>query len=125
MPTLDGWLGSGTDIAVTSAQSRAELAWRRISDRPTSITIHRRGSTLVAQTVRLEWDNTASFNQGQVVVRGVQRVTVFGIKDHATLSDTDIEKSDQFAIGSVKYDVISVMLPPGEVQAVCEASQAS
>lgn len=130
MPELDGWLESPT-FALSGAASRAASEWRRILDRPSSIVISRgqgtRARTLAAQTVRLESDDTSSVRQSQAenMVVGVQHVTVFGIRDHATRADTDIERSDRFFIDGVTYEVISIMTPPGEVQAICEAVRAS
>lgn len=126
--SLNGWL-AGSTLSVASAEARAALAWRRITDRPTSITI-RRGSgaskqTLAAQTVRVEWDNSAVEREGIVTTAGRQHCVVFGVKDHETITDTNIKRADRFSINGVEYEVIAVMTPPGEVQAVCETVQVS
>lgn len=127
---LDSWLGiSSGELAVMSASERAVLEWRRISDRPSSIELTRgAGQTsvkLAAQTVRIESDNTATWRDGALVTQGVQKVVVFGVKDHPTITDTDIQRSDRFSIDGVIYEVISIMTPPGEVQAICEARRGS
>lgn len=124
MGFLDGWLSSG-GVGLLSASQRAALAWRRIQDRPTEITI-RRGSgsaqtILESQVVRLEWDNTATEAEGINTTEARQKVVVFGVRGHDTVEDTDIERSDQFSINGVRYMVFSIMTPPGEVQAVCES----
>jgi len=121
--SLNSWLGGGTP-AVPSAEDRATQAWRRISDCPTSITI-RRGSgaskqTLAAQTVRVEWDNTAIERDGQITAAGTQHCVVFGVRDHATVTDTNIQRADRFGLDGDEYEVITLLTPPGEVQAVCE-----
>lgn len=125
--SLNAWLGSN-NIALPSAEERAFLAWRRISDRPTSITIVRGSGaskqTLAAQTVRLEWDNTAVERDGQIVSSGVQKCVVFGVRDHATATDTNILRGDRFRVDGVEYEVVSIMTPPGEVQAICEGQRA-
>jgi hypothetical protein len=123
MPNIDTWLG--TDYSdVLNAEGRAALAWRRIQDRPVSIVLAREGAgDLAAQTMRLESDNTVSdtTSSGTNMQTAIQKVTLFGVRDHATIPDTDIERSDRFRIDGVRYEVMALMTPPGEVQAVCEA----
>lgn len=122
MGWFDNWIGS-SNLAITSAESRAALEWRRIQDRPTQIEITRQGEQLPLQTVRVEWNDTARIVNGEKIDRGAQYVTVFGIRDHACEDDTDIQRSDRFTIEKVVYEVISIMTPPGEIQAVCEAGR--
>lgn len=126
--SLNTWLANDQTLSLTGAATRAALAWRRISDRPTSITI-RRGSgtsktTLAAQTVRVEWDNTAVEREGVSSSSGIQKATVFGVRDHATVTNTNILRGDRFSLDGVEYEVVSIMTPPGEVQAICEAQRA-
>lgn len=126
MPDFDAWVADDV-IGVMSAETRAALAWRRISDRPTSIIITRAKTQIAAQTVRIEWDNTATdhLNPAVNTITAVQKATVFGVRDHATEPDTDIQRSDRFRIEGVDYQVVSIMTPPGEVQAICEATRAT
>ncbi len=123
MPNFDTW--AGTDYAeVLDAEGRAAYAWRRIQDRPTSITLTREGTgVLAAQDVRIESDNTVSdtTSTGTNTQTAIQKLTVFGVRDHATVPDTNIQRSDRFRINGVNYEVMSLMTPPGEVQAICEA----
>lgn len=99
------------------------MAWRRISDRPTSVVLVRGSTPLDAQMVRIESDNTVTDQNspGTNTVMAIQKVTLFGVRDHATVADTDIERSDRFRINNVQYEVMTIMTPPGEVQAICEA----
>jgi hypothetical protein len=121
MPDLEAWLAND----VVRPSERAAMAWRRINDRPTSITIRRGGVTLAAQTVRIEWSGYAREDEDIEVavdaMPGVGRLTVFGVRGHPTVPDTDIERGDRFIIGAAEVEVIVLLLPPGEVQAVCEA----
>lgn len=120
MPDLEAWLAND----VVRPGTRAVLAWRRINDRPTSIIIRRGGTTLDAQTVRIEWSGYAREDEDIEVavdaMPGVGRLTVFGVRGHPTLPDTDIQRGDRFIIGAAEAEVLAVMLPPGEAQAVCE-----
>lgn len=125
--SLDGWLASD-NIGVLSAASRAALAWRRINDRPTSVVLIRNGAALTAQTMRVESDNTATWQEGQLVATSVQKVTLFGIRDHDTLADTNIARGDRFSLTDhpgAMFEVLSLLTPPGEVQAICEAREGS
>jgi hypothetical protein len=121
MPDFEGWLGSDP----IRPAARAVAAWRRITDRPTSITIRRSGAALAAQTVRIEWSGYAREDEDRDVAAdalpGVGRLTVFGVRGHASIADTDIQRGDRFTLGAAEVEVIALLLPPGEVQAVCEA----
>lgn len=120
MPDFNDWIGTGVFGPNTTA--RAVRAWNRIRDREALVTIKRGGSTVAAQTVRIEPDtasNEVSGDGGGSSSR--QMATVFGVKDHPTVSDTDIQRGDQFAYNAAIYRVVSVVYPPGEVQARCEA----
>jgi hypothetical protein len=46
-------------------------------------------------------------------------IVVIGIRNHATLTDTDILKDDEFGISGVRYRVLDVLLFAGEKQARC------
>ena len=105
--------------------ARASAAWQRIQDQPTAITIRRAGAALDPQTVRIEFSDAAredmDVRRGLNVTPGVQRVVVFGVRDHPLLADTDIQRADRFVVGITEYEVIGVITAAGEVQAVGEA----
>lgn len=97
---------------------RAADAWRRIQDKPTSITVERDGTDLPAQTVRLEADSGGRVVAGMGGVQHLIEAVVFGIRDHATLADTDLQPGDRFVASGIAYEVI--MVSPallGELQA--------
>lgn len=121
MPTLDGWLGVTDDIVVMTAAQRATLEWRRIQDRPTSVVLNRAGSAQPAQTMRIEYNNSsANFVDGTLVRTSKQNLTLFGVRSHPTVTNTDIQKGDRFTINGAQYEVKSLLTPPGECQAICE-----
>ncbi len=105
--------------------ARAADTWRRIQDQPTAITIRRDGAALDPQTVRIEFSDQAredlDVRRGLNITPGVQRAVVFGVRDHPTVPDTDIQRADRFVVGATEYEVIGVIAASGEVQAVCEA----
>ncbi|MEO8396495.1 MAG: hypothetical protein ABI700_26110 [Chloroflexota bacterium] len=104
--------------------ARAVDAWMRISEQPTTITIRRGGDTLDPQTVRIELSNNTredlDLRRGLDITPSVQRAVVFGLRDHATVADTDIQRGDRFVIAVTEFEVIGVIDTPGEVQAICE-----
>lgn len=110
-------------LGIISATSRAADAWRRISDKPTSITLVRDDVAQAAQTVRIEYSVAFKEPSGGAGQLAVGTATVFGINDHATLADTDLQRNDQFLVDDTIYVVQQVVKLPGEVQARCEAVQ--
>ncbi len=117
MPEFETWRSPERD--------RALEAWQRIGDQPTTITIQRGAVTLDPQTVRIEIGDSAredlDLRSGLDITPGVQRAIVFGVRQHPTEPDTDIQRGDRFVIGLTEYEVIGVISAPGEVQAICEA----
>lgn len=117
MPNFVNYLA---DTAAIDAEHRAVLAWRRINDKPTDITIKRTAGTLDAQTVRLEYDESVAEPGSVAGQAAVRRVTVFGIRSHPTESDTNIRKGDRFVYESTEYQVVDIVRTLGEVQAHAE-----
>jgi len=125
MPNFGTWLGSSTHVS----QNRAEDAWARIQQKPSSITLFRTTTpddvvTLDAQTVRIEYDSaareTGSGSASEVPGAGiaaVRELTLFGIKDHPVQSDTDIRRDDMFVLNGDTYIVTDVIPTLGEIQA--------
>ena len=118
MPDFDAYFG---DDEAIDAASRAVDAWRRVLRDPSSIALVRGVSDIVAQTVRVEFSGTGEETESAAGRSGRQRVVIFGVKDHPTVADTNILARDRFVINEVQFQVISVINPPGEIQAFCEA----
>ncbi len=104
-----GWLGgSGVSLVATQAPLRSQIQWSRILDKPDSLVLRREGLDLAPQTLRIELDNgiqDASSPSGDSTSRGG---TLFGIKGHPTLPDSDIELWDTFVLDDVEYTVTQV-----------------
>lgn len=118
MPDFDAYFGSSNAIDDTS---RAVDAWSRIQADPTIITIIRDAVSQTAQTMRVEFSGTGEEATSDAGRSGRQRVVLFGVINHPTVTDTNIERGDRFVINQKQFEVISVITPPGEVQAFCEA----
>jgi len=120
MADASAWIGAG---AGTAASDRAADAWRRISEKPTSIVVVRNKVSQPAQTVRVEYSNQQSNAEakGGAGKSSTQRVMLFGIRGHESEADTDIERDDRIKIDGLQFRVVSVIPTLGEVQAMCEA----
>ncbi len=120
MADFDAWLTGNTHAPVGS--ERAVLAWRRIQDKPTSITINRDGVTHPAQTVRIEYNETGRVIMGEAnSASAVRDVILFGVKNHPTVADTNLQYGDRFAYNGQIFKVVFVITTIGEIQANCEA----
>lgn len=120
MPSLDAILSAGSPI---NEAHRAALAWRRISEKPTSVTIRRAGAPLSAQTVRIEFSEASNQRKGASGEGAVRDVIIFGVRNHSDddIDDTDIKPGDRFVHLNVEYMVRDLVTTLGEVQAHCEA----
>lgn len=119
MPTLAAWLSDTTAIPATE---RAALAWKRINDKPTSVTFRSAtGSTVAAQLVRIESDNTATAAESAAGSAAKRKVIVFGVRNHPTVADTDIKEGYRFVLLNDEYKCVDTILTLGEIQGVFEA----
>jgi hypothetical protein len=106
-----------------TSENRSADAWRRIQDKPTTITLKRGTTKLDPQTVRVEFSSGASEQRGEASVPSFLSVTIFGVKDHPSVSDTDIQKGDRVVLENTEYEVVGVIASIGEMQGFCEARQ--
>lgn len=98
--------------------SRAEATWRMIQRNPSTITLNRGSVNIEAQTMRLTWGTIGDDSRNEA--GGQQndgRCVLFGVKNHPTVTDTNIQRGDRFAIGLVEYEVYEVLYLVGSVQA--------
>lgn len=122
---MGAWLGAGGDLAAVPTETeseRAARAWRRIQDKPTSVTFRKPdGTTLAAQSVRLESDNRASMAESAAGRAPVRKLILFGVRNHDTVTDTDMTEGYRFVLGNDEYKVVDIIETLGEVQGVAEA----
>lgn len=123
--TLDfgAWLARSTVLGPASQVSRrAEIEWARIQDKPESIALLRYGTRMAAQTVRIEWDDTSLNANSELGSATMRRGYIFGVKDHPTEPDLDIDEWDTFVLETHEYTIVSVnKLLIGQIQALFEA----
>ena len=121
MPTID-WMTQPypTGWVATKAAQRTASTARHISDKPVAIELHRNGTPLAAQTVRIEMASVPRIG-GQTVNVGqqtyIESCIVFG------LPTLDIAVGDRFGWGGNIYSVIGVTPHAGEIQAEAERYQ--
>jgi hypothetical protein len=103
------------------SSNRAIDAWRRISEKATSVVFKTAsGTSLPAQSVRLEYDSTASQSESAAGVGNKLKLIVFGVRGHPTVADTNIKKGYRFVREKREYEVMSVIVQTGEVQGIAE-----
>lgn len=125
MIDFSAYLGPGHLLAPTPTDTddqRAALAWRRINDKKTSIVFKTpAGTTIAAQDVRLEWGDMVQESTSAAGAASVRPLIIFGVKDHPTVSATQIKEGYRFIYLNAEYRVTDVIYSIGEVQATAEA----
>lgn len=125
--TIDfgGWLGVSGDLSAlptATEEERAALAYARILDKPSSVAFKTpAGTVLTAQTVRLESDNSASLAESEAGRAPRRKLIIFGVRNHATVTDTDMAEGYRFVSGNDEYKVVDIIETLGEVQGIAEA----
>lgn len=121
---FESWLGGTTPLLPTPTEDaplRAVGVWRRILDKPSSVTFRTAlGASVAAQTVRLEWDNTASLIASEAGSAPRALLIVFGVRSHPTIADTDMAEGYRFNFEGDAYRIIEVIKSIGEIQGVAE-----
>ncbi len=125
MPTMNAYFDNAGHLAATptvTEASRAALAYRRILDKPSSVAFKQPdGTVLDAQIVRLESDNTSTPAMSDAGTAATRKLIVFGIQNHATLDDTDMQEGYRFVLDGQEYRIQDVIATLGELQGVAEA----
>lgn len=116
MPTTDNLYRNRIKRGVNSDQ-RAILAYRRIQDKPTTITLWREEAEMDPQIVRIEWRTIVNDRNDDVSESTYRELTIFGVRDHDTVDDTDIKNGDLFVLYGDTYEVQDVAEYTGSVKA--------
>lgn len=120
MGNLGAWLNQSNTEAI-NASDRATDAWNRILRNPSTLTLVRGQVELASQSMRIEFDNTVSEVSGEGAGKSARRdAVVFGVKDHPTETDTDIQRGDRFSLDGQQYRVVHIIPIRGEIQATVE-----
>ena len=126
MVNLSAWLSDAGDLAATptiTEVQRAALAWRRINDKPSSVAFRTpAGTTLSAQTVRIEPDSGAGMATSEAGAGQVRKAVVFGVRNHATIADTIMDDGYRFVLDGDEYRCVGILKTLGEIQGYFEAT---
>lgn len=129
MFSLSSWLGGTQKTAAQRAareQRRAAHADNRINDKwevTTTVAFkNAAGTILAAQEVRIESDNSATPSESAAGAAPKRKVIVYGVRDHATIADTDIKEGYRFVLHNDEYRVVDIILTLGEIQGIAEAT---
>jgi hypothetical protein len=78
---------------------------------------------LAAQSVRISLSESGMDQSGAAGEGFVRRAVVFGVRDHASVTDTDMQARDRFIYQDREWEIFEVIEVPGEIQARAEARQ--
>ncbi len=122
---LSAWLGDAGNLAATptaTEEQRAAAAYRRILDKPSSVAFKTpSGSTLSAQTVRIEPDSAAGMATSEAGAGQVRKAVVFGVRNHATQGDTVMDDGYRFILNGDEYRCVGILKTLGEIQGYFES----
>lgn len=102
MPNMTSWLSGYKFRQRTPAAVRAAICWQQIQDEPYSIQFYVPGvngspaTLLAAQTVRVEPGVSGSELNIEMGLIGADTATVYGIKDHPTVTATNMKRGYRF-----------------------------
>lgn len=120
MVDINAWLATGNNAPNTT--QRAVDAWNRIQDKPVTITVIRGDTTLPIQTVRIEYSESERVITGEANgMSAVRDVIVFGVKNHPSVANTNLQYGDMFSYDGQIFKIVFVMSTIGEIQANAEA----
>jgi hypothetical protein len=120
---MDDWMFFNpypTGHVAAKARIRSALTWKHIQDKPFEMIVWRDGEFLDSQYVRIEGElrprveSRPSEGNMQTYSR---TMTVFGVRDHPTVADTDLKVGDRFGFNGELMVVIDVTPHSGEIQA--------
>jgi hypothetical protein len=120
---IGSWLSSGGGGPAAQEATRAALAYKRILDKKTDVAFRTpSGTILAAQPVRIESDSSASATMSTAGKSAARRVVVFGIRNHSSVANTDIQVGYRFVLNAEELRCVDVILTLGELQAIFEAT---
>lgn len=130
--TFAQWFGNQPSLVATQFQTRAAIQWARIQDKATDVEFVKpstlskdtppgtkpAGIVLPTQTVRIEFDSRASIARGVAGSSPVLQATIFGIRGHPDIDDTDMDEGYTFEYEGDSFRIIDIIRVIGGVQAI-------
>jgi hypothetical protein len=119
MINFNQWLAfNGSDLS--DVETKATRAWIHINEKPTTIVVLRDAVFLAAQTVRIEYlrgsGSTNARDTGTKTTFDAD-VVVFGVRDHPSETDTDLQEGDRFVVDNREIQIMAIVKTDGEIQA--------
>lgn len=117
MTDIDAWMGNSFPLSswLDDTDQGVDQA-RLIADKSTSITVIRGGVAQTAQTVRIEALRSERTVQTAGGNTAVIDTVIIGYKGHPTITDTDLQHGDRFAVDGQMYEIVTVT--PGTVNSL-------
>jgi len=110
MPSTDAWTGNNFPLSeYVDDVDRGVGTARIIADKPTSITVVRGGVAQAAQSVRIETAGRPAIYQTEAGQTAQADVVIIGYAGHPTITDTDLQLGDRFAVGGVGYEIVGLL----------------
>ena len=118
MPSIDNWAGNEFPLGHWLDDIHASVDTARLLiDKAVDIVLVRAGVELAAQSVRIEdLSNRPRTYQTDAGETALADTLILGYADHPTITDTDIQRGDRFALAGVGYTVVAVL--PGLINSV-------
>ena len=110
MASADAWTGNSFPLSDhLSSIDRAVDTARLIADKATSITVVRGGTAQTAQSVRIETAGRPYTYQTEAGQTAQADALIIGYAGHPTITDTDLQLGDRFAVGGVGYEIVGLL----------------
>ena len=109
MSRVDGWTGDSFPLSDYIDVDRGVDTARVIADKSTSITVVRSGVAQSAQNVRIETAGRPAIYQTEAGQTAQADALIIGYAGHPTITDTDLQLGDRFAVGGVGYEIVGLL----------------
>lgn len=110
MSKIDAWTGNSFPLSDWIDVDRGVDTARLIADKSTSITIVRAGVAQAAQTVRIEDMGRPREVQTEGGQTAIADTLILGYYGHPTITDTDLQTGDRFAVSGVGYEIVALLV---------------
>ena len=110
MSKIDAWTGNSFSLSDWIDVDRGVDTARLIADKSTSITIVRSGVAQAAQTVRIEDMGRPREVQTEGGQTAIADTLILGYYGHPTITDTDLQTGDRFAVAGVGYEIVALLV---------------
>jgi len=111
VPSVDAWAGNTFPLGDWLDDIHASVDTARIlADKAVSVILVRARAELAAQSVRIEdlRDRPRRY-QTEAGETALAEILILGYSGHPTITDTDIQRGDRFALDGAGYKIVAVV----------------